>query len=265
MPRRLITGLASLLIAAVVAVAQSPYRVERVIDGDTLVISGLGTIRLIGVDTPETVDPRQPVQAFGADGKAFLTGLVTGQVVRVEYDQPLKDRYQRTLAYLYLPDGRMVNREIVRLGYGHAYTEFPFKYLEDFRAAEREARTGNRGVWAAPAVGLVSARAANAASPEQIVYVTRTGTKYHRDGCRSLSQSKSPMSLKEAAARYGPCNSCKPPTLSEAPAAVPAESSAPPRTSAPTTSRRCAAITKAGTQCSRNASPGKAYCWQHGG
>jgi hypothetical protein len=187
--------------------------------------------------------------------------------VRVEYDQRLKDQYQRTLAYLYLPDGRFVNREIVRLGYGHVYSEQPFKFLQDFRQAEQEARAANRGLWGSSAKGLTSMPAGSPApTTDQVVYVTRTGTKYHRDGCRSLSQSKIPMSLKEATGRYGPCAVCKPPTLTASPASAPAAATPVSRQSPPaSTSRRCAAITKAGTQCSRNARAGSSYCWQHGG
>ena len=249
--------------------AQAVYRVERVIDGDTVVLAGLGTVRLIGVDTPETVDPRKPVEQFGKEASAFLTGFLAGKSVRLEYDQTLKDKYNRTLAYLYLPDGTFVNREIVRQGYGHAYTQFPFRYMEDFRSAEREARSAQRGLWGVEPTSPVVLTPAPTSGPSdsqatETVYVTRTGTRYHRDGCRSLSRSKIARSLKDAAASYGPCAICKPP--------VPATSSIQSATPAPATSRststaatRCQAQTKAGTQCSRNARAGSSFCWQHGG
>jgi micrococcal nuclease len=197
--------------------AQSAYHVERIVDGDTVVLSELGTARLIGVDTPETVDPRRPVEAFGYVSSAFLTGLIGGKTVRVDYDQTRRDKYGRVLVYLHLPDGTFVNREIVRQGYGHAYTEFPFRYMDDFRAAEREARAAARGLWAnAPAAPLPLAAGSKPSSPAGnviTVYVTRTGTKYHRAGCRSLARSQIPMALSEAAQRYGPCSICRPPTV----------------------------------------------------
>lgn len=109
---------------------------------------------------------------------------------------------------------------------------------------------------------------AQAPKPTDTVYVTKTGTKYHRAGCRSLSRSQIAMTLKEASARYTPCLICKPPTLSTtgttpAPTSVPAERLPPPKPAEQ--SVRCQAITKKGTQCSRNAKPGSRYCWQHGG
>ena len=104
------------------------------------------------------------------------------------------------------------------------------------------------------------------------VYVTKTGEKYHRESCKSLSKSKIEISLREAAARYGPCKNCQPPTLATKADAVPAASPTPtsadkPATaapkSAPATAGRCQATTKKGTQCSRNAQAGRSYCWQH--
>ena len=128
--------------------------VTRVVDGDTLVLDGGERVRLIGVDTPETVHPRKPVQCFGTDASKFTKRLAQGQTVRLEFDQANahvlhRDKYQRTLAYVYLSDGRLINREIILQGYGHAYTHYPFRYLEKFRAAEREARRNGRGLWGA--------------------------------------------------------------------------------------------------------------------
>lgn len=212
-----------LAVFAVALLAQEAYRVTRVIDGDTLVLERLGTVRLIGVDAPETVDPRKPVQAFGAEAAAFLRKLVTGKVVRVEYDQQRTDNQDRVLAYLYLPDETFVNAEIVRQGYGHAYTAFPFKCMTAFRVLERQAMENKRGLWGSQAASLpsVPAPTAEAVAPPaatrdtsastQTVYVTRTGTKYHRAGCRYLARSQIPMPLKDAAARYGPCSVCQPP------------------------------------------------------
>jgi micrococcal nuclease len=122
--------------------------VQRVIDGDTLQLDTGTKVRLIGVDTPETKDPRKPIQHFGKEATAFTQRLVEGQRVRLAYDQQRQDKYGRTLAYVYLEDGTFVNAEIIEQGYGFAYTRFPFKYLEEFRRLEREAREGKRGLWA---------------------------------------------------------------------------------------------------------------------
>ena len=121
--------------------------VTRVVDGDTIILNGKERVRLIGVDTPETVDPRRPVQYFGKEASAFTKRMVEGKRVRLEYDQTRKDRYGRTLAYIYLEDGTFLNAEIVKQGYGHAYTRFPFRYLEEFRRYENEARKAGKGLW----------------------------------------------------------------------------------------------------------------------
>lgn len=268
-----VAALALALLASPLARQVTFYPVERVVDGDTVVLGSLGTIRLIGVDTHETVDPRKPVQLFGQEASDFLKGLLAKQMVRIEYDWERKDKYQRTLAYLFLGDGTFVNAEIIKQGYGHAYTQFPFKHLEEFRGFEREARIAKRGLWAdaAPAPSQsasppASAASAPAASPvAHEVYVTRTGAKYHRAGCRYLARSQIPMNLTDAAASYGACSVCRPPTPSDegspATGASSAPRAAPPRPAA--TSGRCAATTKRGTQCSRRAQSGRAYCWQH--
>ena len=124
--------------------------VIRVVDGDTIILNGKERVRLIGVDTPETVDPRRPVQYFGKEASAFTKRTVEGKRVRLEYDQTRKDRYGRTLAYVYLEDGTFLNAEIVKQGYGHAYTRFPFRFLEEFRRYESEARKAGRGLWGKP-------------------------------------------------------------------------------------------------------------------
>jgi micrococcal nuclease len=122
------------------------------VDGDTLVVEIAGRterVRLIGVDTPETVHPQKPVEHFGKEASAFTKQLAEGQRVRLEPDPQNADRdkYNRLLRYVYLPDGRLLNAEIIAQGYGHAYTRFPFAKMEEFRALEREAREAGRGLW----------------------------------------------------------------------------------------------------------------------
>ena len=135
------------------------YTVARVVDGDTLVVtpnpnpvsSEGDRIRLLGVDTPETVHPNRPVERFGKEASEFTRRLCEGRRVRLVFDPAqTQDRYGRTLAYVYLEDGTFLNAEIIRQGYGFAYTRFPFAYLEEFRALEREARDARRGLWSEP-------------------------------------------------------------------------------------------------------------------
>ena len=135
------------------AITQGDFDVvERVVDGDTLLLQSGERVRLIGVDTPETKHPSKPVQYFGKEASAFTRRIVERKRVRLEFDQANaarghKDRYGRTLAYVFLEDGTLLNAEIIKQGYGHAYTQFPFSHLEEFRQLEREAREQGRGLW----------------------------------------------------------------------------------------------------------------------
>ena len=130
------------------------YPVSRIIDGDTIELkteTGLVKVRLIGVDTPETVHPSKPVEHYGREASLFLKNLLRGESVHAVYGQERVDQYGRTLAYLYrVPDGLFVNLEIIRQGYGHAYTQFPFKHMELFLAYQGWARDVGKGLWDVP-------------------------------------------------------------------------------------------------------------------
>lgn len=206
------------------------YRVLQVVDGDTIKIEHQGklvTIRLIGVDTPETVHPTKPVEVFGKEASNFTKNLLLGEHVYLRSDTGANetDTYGRLLSYVYrAPDGLFVNLEIVRQGYGHAYTQYPFKLMELFQHYANHARNVGKGLYAAGAqsgTGGVAARANRSTAIESergaestqgvTVYVTRTGSKYHRGSCGYLRSSKIPISLAEAKARYGACSRCSPP------------------------------------------------------
>lgn len=130
------------------------YKVTKVTDGDTIHINMDGNdevVRLIGINTPETVDPRRPIQCFGKEATARLQKIVGGEIVRLEYDdsQGLRDSYQRLLAYIYLEDGEMVNRKMIAEGYAYEYTYMtPYKYQKEFRQLQTFARSTERGLWA---------------------------------------------------------------------------------------------------------------------
>lgn len=128
--------------------ASDPLTVTRVVDGDTIKLSNGEKVRLIGVDTPELHHPSKPVQYFAEEAYQFVKKLIEGQEVRLEYDFQRKDKYGRTLAYVYRnSDGLFLNAEIVKQGYGFAYTRFPFKHLDEFRKLEQEAREKQLGLW----------------------------------------------------------------------------------------------------------------------
>lgn len=128
------------------------YRIVEYADGDTVRVNMNGTtetIRFIGVDTPETQDPRKAVQCFGKAASEFTKQLIADQPVRLEAD-PLstnRDRYNRLLRYVYIPDGRLVQAEIIKNGYGFAYASFPFTKSAEFLRYQTEAREQNRGLW----------------------------------------------------------------------------------------------------------------------
>ena len=126
--------------------AEQTYLVERVIDGDTLVLDNGKTVRLIGVDTPETNHPEIPVQRFGKEATEFTQRMVEGLKIRVELGEPAQDSYGRELAYVFV-DGMLLNKEIIRRGYGYAYTHFPHPRMDEFVAAEQEARGKQYGLW----------------------------------------------------------------------------------------------------------------------
>lgn len=122
-------------------------QVTRVIDGDTVVLDNGEHVRLIGVDTTEKSHPLKPLQFFSEEASKFTKNLVEGKQVRLEYDKERRGKYGRLLAYVYLMDGTFVNAEIIRQGYGFAYTKYPFKYKKQFVSLEKEARENKRGYW----------------------------------------------------------------------------------------------------------------------
>lgn len=129
------------------------YRVVKVVDGDTVDVDIDGKVerlRLIGIDTPETVDPRKAVQCFGKEASNKAKELLNGQSVSLESDgtQGERDKYKRLLRYVFLPDGTNFNLYMISEGYAHEYTyDKPYKYQADFKQAEIDARNGNRGLW----------------------------------------------------------------------------------------------------------------------
>lgn len=126
--------------------------IERIVDGDTIVVDRDERVRLIGIDTPETKDPRRPVQCFGAEATQYLTELIPiGTAVVLVRDVSAADRYGRTLSYVYRQrDALFVNAALVRDGYAAAATYPPdVAHAREFVDLEREARTAGRGLWSA--------------------------------------------------------------------------------------------------------------------
>lgn len=131
-------------------------KVMKVVDGDTIevMIDGVQiNVRLIGINTPETVDPRRPVQCFGKEASAETKSLLSDKWVILEKDVSEVDKYDRLLRYVYLPmpDGSklMINDYLVRSGFAQVSSYPPdIKYQDRFLVAETEAKTHNLGLWA---------------------------------------------------------------------------------------------------------------------
>jgi len=135
---------------------QANATVVRVVDGDTLVAKldaepGEWTIRFLGIDTPETVDPRKPVQCMGKQASDFSKALLTGKRVRLVADLQAdeRDMYGRLLRNILLEDGTDVNARLVREGYAHAYLSFPLTPARkvELKGLQEQAKTDRVGLW----------------------------------------------------------------------------------------------------------------------
>jgi micrococcal nuclease len=184
-------------------------KVIRVIDGDTIEIEGGERVRYIGIDTPETVDPRKPVQCFGVEASKKNKELVEGKMVRLEKDVTDRDKYNRLLRYIWLDDV-LINKKLVEEGFAHSYSYPPdVKYQSLFVQAEKEAREGKIGLWQACPVGasvtsqsttvgsekaVLSSTASNLPKDDSCVIkgnISTSGEKvYHMPGCGSYTKTQ---------------------------------------------------------------------------
>lgn len=124
--------------------------VQSITDGDTVRLADGRALRYIGIDTPETVAPGQPVQCFGAEASRRNGELVLGKTVRLEKDKNETDQFERLLRYVYLEDGTMVNEVLVAEGYAESVAYPPdTKHQTKLDAAEAAAKAERRGRWTA--------------------------------------------------------------------------------------------------------------------
>ncbi|MBT4121002.1 MAG: thermonuclease family protein [Candidatus Magasanikbacteria bacterium] len=134
--------------------ATEVFLVTNVVDGDTIDVNINGTsqrLRLIGLDTPETKDPRKPVQCFGQEASDQAVKLLLNKKVRLETDptQGELDKYNRLLRYVIREDGLFFNKWMIQNGYAHEYTyDTPYKYQQEFKGAEKDAQNNKLGLWA---------------------------------------------------------------------------------------------------------------------
>lgn len=180
--------------------------VVQVGDGDTVTLEGGQKVRLLGIDAPELEREGQPADFLAHKAKAELAKLIQGQRVRLEYDQLRYDRYGRLLAYLFMPDGALVNAGLVRRGLARVYIFPPnTRYQDALLAAQREAIEARRGLWQ------------QALKQDEPYYLgNKSSLRFHRPHCPG-GQQIAPAnrvrieSLKDAYLRgYSPCRTCKP-------------------------------------------------------
>lgn len=137
-----------------IATQAGAYKIAEFDDGDTIVVNMNGSlerVRFIGVDTPETKDPRKAVQCYGHEASDFTKDQLNNGLVRLESDptDTNRDRYGRLLRYVYTTDGTLLNAELIKQGYGFAYTGFPFEKKQEFVQYQDEAMAAHIGLWAA--------------------------------------------------------------------------------------------------------------------
>lgn len=151
--------LLALSLVGTAAAAGELHTVRKVYDGDTLGVAGLGKVRLLGIDTPEREDSerddyllrrgvkRGQLRQVSRAATAFTRRQTQGHRLRFEFDRPRRDRHGRVLAYVYLPDGRLLNRVLLEEGLAVVYRRFDFALKQDFLAAEERARHNRAGLW----------------------------------------------------------------------------------------------------------------------
>ncbi len=179
------------------------YKVTEVVDGDTIKVSVNGsieTLRIIGLDTPETLDPRKPVQCFGKEASNKAKSFLNGKTVILEADstQGERDKYGRLLRYVFL-DGVDYGKMMISEGYAHEYTyKLPYKYQTVYKAAQASAEANKLGFWSPSSCNGTTTTAATSTASAAPVATTNFYTssystsKYYYpascDGWKSLNE-----------------------------------------------------------------------------
>jgi micrococcal nuclease len=145
MLRKILNIIAVLMILIPIGYEQSEYKVKRIIDGDTIVLSDNTIIRYIGIDCPELNTPN------GKIAKHINDSILTGKILKIEYDKSRYDRYSRTLGYVYTvanTDTVFINTWLIQHGYAVVMTVPPnVKYQYLFGTLENQAKINHRGFW----------------------------------------------------------------------------------------------------------------------
>jgi len=231
------------------------HRVSKVARADTIEVDGVGGIRLIGVSAPGA-RAGDTNTGLAQEAIRFTTEALLGKEVRLELEPSMnsggnKDEAGNTYAYVFTRDGALFNEEIIKQGDAFAKVDQPSKFLDRFRAAEREAMEKMMGVWSpadkstaagllgssrdkagrritlprppdallsSPPSNTLEARTPGTISSDPMIYVSGSDRMYHKDGCEYLGKKGRPMMLSEArAAGYVACGRCFASTVMKAP------------------------------------------------
>lgn len=241
-----ITPLAVLMLAhSLVGQTRQPCVVARVLDSCRVELSSGEIIHLIGV------------QAFPysssnlTQSNSFPDSLIIDKSLWLESD----DHWPAGFGYLWR-DSLLINAELLRQGLARVWDDTAgFKYQATFLVAEHKARTAKRGNW--KFAGFLSAEIGHTATAgDDTVYVTPSGKKYHRAGCRLLSDNKTALSLSQARLEHEPCRLCTD-------SAIAPEKILPLNSNGKKIPMQCLGQTKSGNRCKREAEAGSKFCWQH--
>jgi len=159
--RRALTAalLFCMLLPTLAAADTLSGRVQWIYDGDSIEVTGVGTVRLLGIDAPEYKPSQRDryyqrwgiapatLRRINQEGKTYLIDSVKGETVVLKTEEKKRDRYNRLLAYVTLPDGRLLNRLLLERGYAVVYRRFDFEKKTDFLTAEKMSRDNRQGLW----------------------------------------------------------------------------------------------------------------------
>lgn len=197
--------------------APDVYRVDDVVDGDTVKVTrlaggGLITVRVLGIDAPETKDPHRGVGCFGPQASAWAVQILAGQRVtlRTDASQDTRDRYGRLLAYVILPNGKDYSTEAARAGYAKYYLyNTPVSRSAQIQAAQRSARSAGKGLWGAPCYGDTSAAvvrtqpAPQPVAPRPAQPDSESSSAYYQNCDAARAAGAAPLRRGEAGYRSG--------------------------------------------------------------
>ena len=186
--------------------APTRARIHSVTDGDTVILEGGSRVRYLGIDAPEVAHEEKPGDPLGDEAARYNRKLVSGRWVRLEFERQRQDDYGRLLAYVFLEDGTLVNRELVRQGLAYLCPkQRPLRYWDRLLEAQRQAMKEQRGLWSLPPP-----------RPEAVYVANKRSGIFHRPSC-PLGRSAKPSNRVQFKERnqaffegFCPCRQCRP-------------------------------------------------------